>query len=78
MLKFSGRKNDGGRIVGLGLSDGNLQRLREGKPILFNLATLGLMDCDVLIFWGATEELMAEQMAQLVGPDTKRAPAAGH
>lgn len=59
MLKF--RTDD---LLGLGLSDENLARLREGKPILFSAADVGGLDGvkRVVIFWGKDEDEMQKTM----------------
>jgi hypothetical protein len=55
-----------------GLSDMNMKKLKEGKPIKFNLKDLKVtgMDPDKLkiaIFNGRTEESMTNQMLDLFG-----------
>jgi hypothetical protein len=52
-----------GKTIILGLSDENIDRLKKGQPILFNMKKdLELEDYDVLIFNGRTEESMYESM----------------
>lgn len=55
-----------------GLSDMNMKKMKEGKPIKFNLKDLQVtgMDPDKLkiaIFNGRTEESMTDQMLDLFG-----------
>ncbi len=59
----------GNRII-LGLSDGNLERLKKDEPIKFNLNELGLPDYEVIIFNGKTEQDMHKAMidANLIHP----------
>ena len=72
MIKFKGWDSKRGRdIVGFGLSEGNLERLRDGKPIEIDMQTMGLSPMTVLIFYGETEEKMQESLKHLIGPDTK-------
>ena len=54
----------------LGLSDENVRRLTQDQPIKFNLKELGLMDLDVVIFNGKTEEEITKMMsdAGLIDP----------
>lgn len=52
----------------LGLSDENLRRLKNNEPILFNLKELGLMDMDVLIFNGTTEDVMYSMIKHKLHP----------
>jgi len=55
-------KDAAGRITYLfGLSALNLQRLREGKPISFELEPLGGSG-HVYIMFGETEELIVEEL----------------
>lgn len=58
MIKAVATDKDGVKLFVFGLSDGNIERLREGKPILVELAPLG-GEGRVAIFWGETEEAMA-------------------
>lgn len=61
-----------GNTIMLGLSDMNIERLKAGQPILFNLKESKLADLDVniLIFNGATEESMYMDMIDDIGPNT--------
>lgn len=69
MIKFTGDMNNR-PIAGFGLSEGNLQRLREGKPIHVFGAEMDL-PFDVLIFWGETEEKLVEMMKPMLNKHTK-------
>lgn len=61
-----------GNAVILGLSDENMKRLSEGKPIKFNLKDLNLpIDLDIVIFNGRTEEEMYKDFLDKIGPNTK-------
>ncbi len=68
MIKFQATNPENGRkILGLGLSHGNLDRLKEGKPIHFNAEEMGLSDLrvhEVLIYVGETEESMRRDLAE--------------
>lgn len=57
-------------MIIFGLSYVNLLRLREGKPITFRGEDVGLSDVEFLIFSGETEQFMAREMSDLVGPNT--------
>jgi hypothetical protein len=52
-----------GNLVGFGLSEGNLQLLREGRLLHIPGPQLGCAD-DFLIVYGATERDIFEQMRQ--------------
>jgi len=70
MLKGWGKLRDK-RAFLIGLSHGNLDRLREDKPIVIDGSQIGL-GFDVLIFAGETEESMAQQlMANSSWPDAE-------
>jgi hypothetical protein len=60
------RVND---LLILGLSDENMRRLAAGEPIAFSLDMLG-MQGRIIIFNGRTEESMAVQMQEFIGPST--------
>ena len=68
MIKFHATNPQNGRtILGLGLSHGNLDRLREGKPIHFNAEDMKLAELrfnEVLIYVGETEESMRRDLAE--------------
>ncbi len=74
MLKMVGAGKRYGRpikVIVLGLSRINIDRLGKGQPIEFSGEDVGLEDVEIVIFAGATEELMARQLADLIGPQTQ-------
>ena len=71
MIKFKATDPDTGvEMYGFGLSHGNLERLKEGKPIPIDLASMGGSG-RVLIFAGKTEESMAAELQEFITADTK-------
>lgn len=74
MLKMGANGRRGGKRVQfmiVGLSHLNLDRLREGKPIICSGADFGLSgEIELVIFSGSTEQSMAREMHELVGPNT--------
>lgn len=62
MVKAKGTRENGGAYVVFGLSHENLDRLRDGEPITFNLSELGMGDCEVLIMSGSTEQAIANAL----------------
>ena len=76
MIKARATLADGRPLYALGLSDGNLQRLREGKPIFFDMADMGSTG-KMLIFWGATEAEMYEWFKDHLPETTPGGPAHG-
>ena len=71
MIKFKGTR-DGKPLYGFGLSEGNLQKLRQDMPIVVELEQLGLTG-SLVIFYGKTESEIYKMMKDggLIGPDTK-------
>jgi len=73
MIKFSGDSQDDGRLIGVGLSRGNCERLLAGIPISldlrkdFNIPWRGL----ILLMGGENEQAIADEMAPWITPDTK-------
>lgn len=79
---FIARTTDGDRqLLVLGLSDANRERLEQGYPVRISQATHGVAipkDLTILIFAGETEQTMAAQLKDLIGPTTvvdQKAPA---
>lgn len=63
------REGTDGPFIVLGLSDMNLTKLREGMPITFPLAQLGLGDGEVMIMSGKTERAMLRELERECGID---------
>ena len=63
-------KTDKGDLIVLGLSRENIRRLKGGAPIDIDLSEMGLSG-HIVIFAGETEQSMAEELAELIGPETK-------
>lgn len=57
-----------GNMIVIGLSDENINRLKQDQPIKFNLQELGLPDYDVLIFTAKDEQTMYEMMKPTINP----------
>lgn len=69
MIKATLRGKEG-PIYLLGLSDMNIDKLREKKPLTIDLRELGGTG-EVVICWGHTEGDIACDLMELIGPDTK-------
>jgi hypothetical protein len=63
MIKASLKTNEGRPVLLLGLSEGNLTLLREGKPILVDLLPFG-MDGQVILIYGKTEDDITRDLAK--------------
>lgn len=57
-----------GNLLVFGLSNENMNRLKKGEPIKFNLKELGMSDTDILIFNGKNEQTMYEMVKQNIHP----------
>ena len=62
--------DDGRKMLVLGLSKINIQRLQAGKPIVVD-DLIEQIDMEILIFTGDTEQSMARDMEEFVGPKTQ-------
>lgn len=74
MLKMVGAGKRGRqriKLVVLGLSHLNLERLQQGQPIHFPGEDVTIPGVEFMIFSGATEATMAREMEELIGPQTK-------
>lgn len=71
MIKFAAKSKKWGLLLGFGLSAGNIERLTQGKPILINLTEMGVMQGEILIFYGKDEAEMAKMIEPYIGPETK-------
>ncbi len=72
MIKFTGSR-DGRLFIGFGLSQGNIDRLKEGKPIVVNLEELNLpYHADILILYGETEQSLTDELNSygVITPET--------
>lgn len=63
-------KAKAGNALIFGLSEDNIQRLKQGQPIIINGKELGL-EGDILIFYGATEGDLIKTIQPMIGKDTK-------
>lgn len=62
MLKFLADRGKE-KLIGFGLSEGNLHKLREGKPIAIDLLEMNLpWNAKILIFYGKTEKDMEKEL----------------
>lgn len=63
MMRAHGRTADGRPLLVLGLEAGNVERLKKGQPIKFNMAEHGITG-ECIIVYGET----AEDCARLFTP----------
>jgi hypothetical protein len=73
MVKFTASGN-GITLIGLGLEDGNLERLKAGQPIRVRLSDLGFTGAagamQITIFYGKTQAEMRAALAPFIGSET--------
>ncbi len=65
MIKFTATAPNGRRILGMGLSRGNVTKLLAGQPIHFNVEQMGLSRLsidEVLIMGGETEDALRAEL----------------
>lgn len=63
MIRFNGRNERGRLLLGFGISEGNVQRLKEGKPIHIHADEMGFAG-EIMIFYGETEDEIARQLKE--------------
>ncbi len=75
MIKFLATNQDTGRrLLGFGVTPGNISRLIAGQPIKVDLSEMDkALDLDLLIFFGESEETMHAWFQEfgMIGPETK-------
>ena len=74
MLKLSGHGERDGvpvRVVILGLSKVNIERLQKGQPIQFPGSDVSLKGVEFIILAGDTEQSMQHELEELIGEKTK-------
>lgn len=80
MIKFLA-KIETGNLIGIGLSERNMELLKEGKPIKIDLdemvtPAVGIQHAElqdlkhIFIFYGTTEEQMAEDLKDVISEQT--------
>ena len=73
MIKFGSENKEGKKLLGLGVSEGNVQLLKKGKPILVKSEALKQLtgwDGEIMLFYGETEEKMREMLKEFIGDST--------
>ena len=61
MIKAKLTKEDGTGVLILGLSRGNVQQLKDGKPFMFDAEVFGIQG-EVYIVYGDTEEAICKDL----------------
>ena len=75
MVKAKATLPDGRVMIILGISDGNVERLKQDQPIYFNPAQLRIAPGTeigiITLFYGADEAAMTRTLKTLIGPETE-------
>lgn len=78
MIKAAAEKQDGSLLLVFGLSRRNCELILDGKPILINIekfrhmaAAATAKKIEICIMGGETEEAIAEELKEFVGPETE-------
>jgi hypothetical protein len=71
MIKFTGITKDGGRLIGLGLSRANCERLLFHRPIKIDLRSdLNIpWKGEILLLAGETEATLTHELREFIGED---------
>ena len=68
MIKFAGKDKAGKPMFGFGLSEENIERLKDGQPIVVNMANVGRPEMGtVIICYGTTEKELLKTLTPLGG-----------
>ena len=72
MIKALIRSKDGTgkKIIFLGITQDNVDRLQEGKPINVNLKDLGI-ESEIIICYGYDIKDLKKQLEPMIRPETK-------
>jgi hypothetical protein len=71
MIKMGGATKSGRKFVLLGLSEINLIRLRQKKPIVVHGVEVGVPDMETLIIcWGETEDALNKELSVMIDERT--------
>jgi hypothetical protein len=75
MIKATARLKDGRVLLVLGLSEGNVQHMKAGRPIYFDIDALKLGPDDrlgvVTVFYGPDEATLTASIKSMIGPQTE-------
>lgn len=67
MIKLRLRRESGEPLVVLGLSEHNLDRLRQGLPIVFPLTEIGCGVGELMLMAGETEATIMRELEREIG-----------
>ena len=64
MIKFRGTGRDGRTAIGLGITDRNIEKLREGNPIHIFGEELGMPGFEILLMTGTDEQAITTELRE--------------
>lgn len=76
MVKFLASKSDGSLIIGLGVTEKNLEALKRNLPIMVTIEEIpippgaDLSKSNIMIFYGTNEEAIREALSEFITPST--------
>jgi len=70
MIKGKANQENGRELVILGISQENVTRLKEGKPIMVHGTEIKI-PVDIMIYYGATDQDLVKQMRPAMETDTR-------
>lgn len=70
MIKATCHGKDGRKIALLGITDKNIEKLREGKPIQILGEEMGIGPLDIWIITGKDEAALTEMLSPLITEET--------
>lgn len=70
MVKFSFKRKSGKIVMGFGINQDNVRRLKKGDPIFVDLSQFGI-DGEILIFYGETEQDLVAFVSPHIDKETK-------
>lgn len=71
MIKATCESGDGRKIVLLGITDMNIVKMREGKPIQIFGEEMGLGKLDIWIITGKDEATLQQMLSPMITSETR-------
>jgi len=59
-----------GKTIVIGLEEGNIERLKQGRPFIHKLAQYGLPDIDIVLIYGKDKHDIVRQLQPGIKPET--------
>lgn len=75
MIKFCAGISGNRLLLGIGLSEGNIELLKEGRPIVFSGEDLGIRNLTVIVDYGETEQALVDKYSRFITKETDIHPS---